>query len=48
MASFERLRRQFNENLTDEEFPEIIANNKTIFREARLKGGKAGVAKMVP
>jgi uncharacterized protein YcbX len=48
MASFDRLRRRINEQLTDERFRELIANHSTIFREARLKDGGPGIAKLVP
>jgi hypothetical protein len=48
MASFERLRRRIDENLTDEQLREIIDKNNTIFRHATLKGGKEGLAKLVP
>lgn len=48
MASFERLRRRVNENLTDERLREIIAKNGTVFRRARLKGRKPGLAKLIP
>jgi hypothetical protein len=48
MASFDRLRRRIDENLTNERLGEIIANNKTIFRSATLRGGKPGLAKLVP
>ena len=48
MASFERLRQRIDENLSDTRFREIIRKNPTIFRRATLKGGKAGIAKLVP
>lgn len=48
MASFDRLRRRINESLTDERLHEIIAQNPTIFRKARLKDGVPGLAKLVP
>ena len=48
MASFERLSRRVDENLTEERLKEIIDRNRTIFRHATLKGGKPGLAKLVP
>ena len=48
MASFERLRRRIDESLTDQQFNEIIVKNPAIFRHARLKEGKPGIAKLVP
>ncbi len=48
MASFERLRRRVDEKLTDEDFIELIQRNNTVFRSARLKGGKPGLAKLRP
>jgi TIR domain-containing protein len=48
MASFERLRRRIDENLTDEQFNDLIAKNPTVFRRAVLKDGKPGIAKLIP
>jgi hypothetical protein len=48
MASFERLRRRINENITDEQFQEIIQRNPTIFRRATLAGNTPGLAKLIP
>jgi len=48
MASFGRLRSRINENLTDEQFQEIIQRNPTIFRPATLAGQKPGIAKLIP
>lgn len=48
MASFERLRKRIDENLTNERLQEIVDQNQTIFRHATLKGGKPGLAKLVP
>jgi len=48
MASFDRLRRRIDENLTDQQFDEIIARNPTVFRRARLAGDKPGIAKVIP
>ena len=47
MVSFERLR-QLDINLTDERFEEIINKNRSIFRRTRLRGGKLGLAKVIP
>lgn len=47
-ASFDRLRRRVDENLSDDQLRKIIANNRTIFREAWLKDGIEGLAKLVP
>jgi hypothetical protein len=46
MASFDRLRRRVDENLTDEDFRVIIDSNPTLFRHARLAEGKAGLARL--
>ena len=48
MASFERLRQRVSESLTDDRFKEIVKNNESIFRLARLKGRRPGLAKLVP
>ncbi|MCB1932307.1 MAG: toll/interleukin-1 receptor domain-containing protein [Candidatus Accumulibacter sp.] len=48
MASFERLRTRLEGDLSDDRFREIVARNATVFRPARLKGGKPGLAKLVP
>jgi hypothetical protein len=48
MASFERLRQKIDSALTDDEFRQLIANNRAILRQATLKGGKPGAAKVVP
>lgn len=46
MVSFERIRRRIDETLTDERLEELIKENRRIFRPARLKGGKPGMAKL--
>lgn len=46
MASFERLHRRVDENLTDDDFVLIVERNPTLFRHARLAGGKSGLAKL--
>jgi hypothetical protein len=49
MASFERLRGKIGEPLlTDEQFYAIISENPGVFRRARLRGGKPGIAKTIP
>ena len=48
MASFDRLRRRIDENLTDDGFKKIIDDNPLVFRKARIKGGRPGLAKKIP
>jgi hypothetical protein len=48
MVSFDRLRRIFGEDLSDQQLGEIIRRNPTMFRRARLRGGKPGIAKLIP
>jgi TIR domain len=48
MVSFDRLRQRIDPTLSDQEFNEIIARNPTVFRHARLAGGKNGIAKLIP
>jgi hypothetical protein len=48
MASYDRLRRRIDPDLTDEKLDEIVATNSKIFRRAVLKGGKPGLAKLIP
>lgn len=48
MASYDRLRRRIDPDLTDEKLDQIIAENPTTFRHAVLKGGKHGLAKLFP
>lgn len=47
-VSYERIRQRIDPNLTDERLNEILKDNPTIFRPARLKGGKVGLKKLVP
>ncbi|OQP63381.1 hypothetical protein A3860_23830 [Niastella vici] len=47
-ASFERIRRRIDPNLTDEILDTLIENNKSIFRHVTLKDDKKGLAKIVP
>ncbi len=48
MASFERLRERVGSHLTDAVLNHLIADQPNIFRHARIKGGKAGIAKRIP
>jgi len=48
MASFEKLRTKLDIEISDEEFATLIQKNKRIFRTAVIKGGKKGLAKLVP
>lgn len=48
MASFERLRERIGEHLTDAVLDSLIADQPRVFRHARIKGGKSGIAKRVP
>ena len=48
MASFDRLRKRIDTNLTDEKLNEIIIRNPGVFRHARLAEGKPGIAKEIP
>jgi hypothetical protein len=49
MVSFDRLRQKgVVPNLTKDVFEELIASRPAIFRPATIKGGKSGIAKMVP
>ncbi len=45
MASFERLRKRIDLAISDDIFAQIISNNPNIFRHARLKGNKKGIAR---
>lgn len=48
VASFERLRQKLDPPRTDADFEAVIAARPTVFRNARIKGGKPGIAKRVP
>jgi hypothetical protein len=48
MVSYERLRRRINPALTDQKLDEVVNANPTVFRFARLKEGKRGMAKLIP
>lgn len=46
--SFERLRQRIDESLTDQKLNELIVNYPSVFRHAKLKTGKPGLAKLQP
>lgn len=46
MVSFERIRRRIDENLKDDQLKELIRNNRAIFRKAKLRGNRPGLAKV--
>jgi hypothetical protein len=46
--SFERVRQRIDSSLSDIKLNELIANNPTLIRHARLKTGKPGVARVQP
>ena len=48
MVSYERLRRRIDPTLTDQKLDEVVNANPTVFRFARLKEGKRGMAKLIP
>ena len=48
MASYERLQKRIDPKLTEEKLTEVVEQNPTIFRKAVLKGGRNGLAKVVP
>ena len=48
MVSYERLRRRIDPALTDKKLDEVVNANPTVFRFARLKEGKRGMAKLIP
>ena len=48
LASFDRLRKRIDSNLTDEDLENIVTKNPSIFRMAVLKDDKRGLAKLVP
>jgi hypothetical protein len=48
MVSFERLRQRVGAHLTDTVLNNLITDQPKVFRHARIKGGKAGIAKRVP
>jgi hypothetical protein len=47
MASFDRLRQHIDERPTDDQFKELIEKKPTLFRRARLSGGRPGIAKVI-
>ena len=48
MASYDRLRKRIDPDLTDEKLNQIVARNPSIFRRAVLKDGKPGLGKLIP
>ena len=48
MVSYERLRRRIDPELTDQKLDDVVNANPTVFRFARLKEGKRGMAKLIP
>lgn len=48
MASFERLSRYIGKGADTDTFNALIASRPDMFRHARIKGGKPGIAKRVP
>ncbi|MBK7565396.1 MAG: toll/interleukin-1 receptor domain-containing protein [Propionivibrio sp.] len=48
MVSYERLRRRIDPALTDQKLDDVVNANPTVFRFARLKEGKRGMAKLIP
>jgi hypothetical protein len=46
MVSFDRVRRRIDEGLTDDRLRAIIRSHPSVFRPARLKGEKPGLAKL--
>ena len=48
MASFDRLRKRIDANLTDKDFQDVISKHPTVFRSATISGGLSGIAKLVP
>jgi len=48
MVSYERLRQRIGPELTDQKLNALVDEHPTIFRPAKLKGGKQGLAKRIP
>ena len=48
LVSYERLRRRIDPELTDQKLDDVVNANPTVFRFARLKEGKRGMAKLIP
>lgn len=48
MVSYERLRRRIDPALTDQKLDDVVNANPAVFRFARLKEGKRGLAKLIP
>ena len=47
MASFDRIRKRIDEGLSDEHLRQIIDKNPNVFRNATLKDGVPGIAKLI-
>ena len=48
MASFKRLKQNMDSSPDDEMFNAVIQTKPALFRRARIKGGKPGIAKRMP
>ena len=48
MASYERLGKRIDPNLTPDRLEELIKQNPQVFRSVRLKDGRPGIAKRIP
>lgn len=48
MVSYERLRKHIDSQLTDQKLNALVDEHPMIFRHAKLKGGKPGLAKRIP
>lgn len=48
MVSYDRIRLRINHELTDQALDALVSSNPTVFRHTILKGGKRGLAKLVP
>jgi len=48
MMSYERIRQRIDPQLTDEALDALVSANPKVFRHAVLRGGKRGIAKLIP
>jgi hypothetical protein len=48
MMSYERIRQRIGPHLTDDALDSLLRENPKVFRPSVLKGGKRGLAKLVP
>jgi hypothetical protein len=48
MMSYERIRQRIGPHLTDDALDLLVRNNPKVLRHAALKGGKRGLAKLIP